>query len=67
MVGGVPSLYTDRQGNQVVVAAYEHVVIVTGYSEKNLRYMTNGKFFETPIDVFLNSWGILGNMVIVDD
>ena len=66
VVGGVPSEYTDQQGRKVTVAAYEHVVILTGYNEKNLRYMTNGRFFETPKEVFLNSWGVLGNMVIVD-
>jgi hypothetical protein len=30
MVGGVPYEYTDQHGNQTIVAAYEHVVIVTG-------------------------------------
>jgi uncharacterized protein YvpB len=66
VVGGVPSEYTDKEGRKVTVAAYEHVVIVTGYNREKLRYMTNGKFFETPKEVFLNSWGVLGNMVIVD-
>ena len=65
VVGGVPHEYTDQQGNKVIVAAYEHVVIVTGYNEAKLRYMTNGKFYETPKEVFLNSWGVLGNMVVV--
>lgn len=67
VVGGVPYEYTDQQGNKVIVAAYEHVVIVTGYDEEKLRYMTNGKFYEAPKDVFLNSWGVLGNMVVVDE
>jgi uncharacterized protein YvpB len=66
VVGGIPYEYTDKEGRKVTVAAYEHVVIVTGYNEKKLRYMTNGRFFETPKEVFLNSWGVLGNMVIVD-
>lgn len=66
VVGGVPYEYTDKEGRKVTVAAYEHVVIVTGYNQDKLRYMTNGKFFETPKEVFLNSWGVLGNMVIVD-
>jgi uncharacterized protein YvpB len=66
VVGGVPAEYTDKEGRKVTVAAYEHVVTLTGYSDQKLRYMTNGKFFETPKEVFLNSWGVLGNMVIVD-
>jgi uncharacterized protein YvpB len=66
MVGGVPSEYTDKKGNKVVVAAYEHVVIVTGYDATHIRYMNNGKFYQAPNEVFLNSWGVLGNMVVVD-
>jgi len=67
VVGGVPYHYTDARGSLVTVAAYEHVVIVTGYNATHLRYMTNGKFYDTPYEVFLNSWGVLGNMVIVDN
>ncbi len=67
VVGGVPYHYTDSRGSQVTVAAYEHVVIVTGYDATHLRYMTNGKFYDTPYEVFLSSWGVLGNMVIVDE
>jgi len=66
VVGGVPAEYTDKQGNKTIVAAYEHVVIVTGYNKDHVRYMNNGRFFETPNAVFLNSWGVLGNMVLVD-
>jgi uncharacterized protein YvpB len=64
VVGGVPSLYTDSEGRKTIVAAYEHVVIVTGYNEKSIRYMNNGKFYETPIEVFQNSWNVLENMVV---
>lgn len=65
MVGGIPAEYTDKEGNKVVVAAYEHVVILTGYSKDRIRYMNNGRFFEVPYDVFLNSWGVLENMVVI--
>ncbi len=67
VVGGVPYEYTDHQGNKVTVAAYEHVVIVTGYREGSIRYMTNGRKYETPEDNFLNSWGVLGNMALLRD
>jgi uncharacterized protein YvpB len=66
VVGGIPYEYTDSQGNKVIVAAYENTVIVTGYTEEKIRYMNNGKFYETPTDVFLNSWGILGNLAVVN-
>ncbi len=64
MVGGIPSEYTDQQGEKVIVAAYEHTVIITGYDEKFIRYLNNGKFYQVPTETFLNSWGVLGNMVI---
>lgn len=67
VVGGIPSEYTDKEGRKTIVAAYEHVVIVTGYNENHVRYMSNGKFYDTPDEVFLNSWKVLGYMVIVDD
>jgi uncharacterized protein YvpB len=64
MVGGIPSEFIDKEGNKVVVAAYEHTVIVTGYGKDHIRYLNNGNFFQVPVDTFLNSWGVLGNMVI---
>ena len=64
MVGGVPAEYTDSQGNVTIVAAYEHVVILTGYDQDSVRYVNNGRFYEVPNAVFLNSWGVLGNMAV---
>ncbi|PKO05068.1 MAG: hypothetical protein CVU41_13590 [Chloroflexi bacterium HGW-Chloroflexi-3] len=64
MVGGIPSEYIDQEGNKVTVAAYEHTVIVTGYGVDHIRYLNNGKFYQFPVETFLNSWGVLGNMVV---
>jgi hypothetical protein len=66
-VGGSPYKYIDKEGNVTTVAAYEHVVIVTGYSMNTIRYMSNGKFYDIPTRYFLNSWGVLGNMVVYLD
>ncbi len=60
-----PVNYTDSEGRVSVVAPYEHVVIVTGYNADSIRYMTNGRFFDTPTDVFMTSWGVLGNMAVI--
>lgn len=65
VVGGIPFEYTAKDGQKVIVAAYEHVVIVTGYNESHIRYMNNGKFYEAPVEVFMNSWGVLGYMAII--
>ena len=65
VVGGVPYEYTDQEGNTTTVAAFEHVIIVTGYNKETIRYMTNGSIYETPTEVFTNSWGVLNNMVVI--
>ena len=67
VVGGVPAEYTDKEGDTTIVAAYEHTIILTGYNEKNIRYMTNGRFIDVPTEVFENSWSVLGNMAIYYD
>jgi uncharacterized protein YvpB len=65
-VGGVPHEYVDPQGQKVKVAAYEHVVILTGYSNENgtLRYLNNGKFYDIPVEYFERSWDVLEKMVV---
>lgn len=62
-----PVEYIDKQGRSVMVAPYEHVVILTGYNETSIRYMTNGKFYDIPTEVFLSSWSVLGNMAVIHD
>jgi uncharacterized protein YvpB len=62
-----PYEYTDKQGNQVITAPYEHVVIVTGYNETHIRYMNNGKFYDIQTEYFERSWSVLGNMVVYLD
>ncbi|MHB8133179.1 MAG: C39 family peptidase [Anaerolineaceae bacterium] len=64
MVTGFPTEFTDSEGNTTIVAAYEHSVVITGYSKDRIRYLNNGNFYEIPIDLFLNSWDTLGNMVV---
>ena len=63
-VGGIPYEYIDKEGTPVIVAAYEHVVILTGYDEDTIRYMNNGKFYDIPYENFANTWGVLGNMAV---
>lgn len=62
-----PVQYVDTEGRIAIVAPYEHVIILTGYNPTHIRYMNNGLFFDTPIDVFLTSWGVLENMAIIHD
>lgn len=63
---GAAVRYVDSEGRSVVVAAYEHVIIVTGYTETHIRYLSEGVVYQAPVQAFLASWGVLGNMVVVD-
>jgi uncharacterized protein YvpB len=67
MESSTPVKYIDSKGRSTIVAPYEHVVIVTGYGQDSIRYMTNGKFYDIPTNVFLNSWGVLGNMAVIHE
>jgi uncharacterized protein YvpB len=59
--------YVDSKGNKTLVAPFEHVVILTGYDKDKIRYMSEGSFYDAPTDVFLTSWGVLGNMAVIYD
>jgi hypothetical protein len=61
--------YIDSEGRSVTVAAYEHVVILTGYDTRadTIRFMSNGVFYDVPTQTFMTSWGVLGNMAVIFD
>jgi uncharacterized protein YvpB len=63
---GVPVVYTDSLGRTYIAAAFEHVVIITGYDASHIRYISEGITQFTTTRAFLSSWGVLGNMVVVD-
>lgn len=67
MSSGPAAEFTDQEGDTTQVAAYEHVVILTGYNTDTIRYVTNGKFYDIPTDVFARSWAVLGNMALFYD
>ncbi len=66
VVSGIPSDYTDSEGRGVTVAVYEHVVIITGYTENYIYYVNGGILYITPTSLFQKSWEVLGNMVVTD-
>lgn len=65
-ISGIPFQYIDSKGRVTTVAMYEHVVIVTGYTENHIYFMSEGIFYASPIPLFLKSWEVLNNMVVVD-
>lgn len=61
----VPIYYTSSDGHRTIVAHYEHVVIVVGYTESEVIIMDGGTFKTRSIQQFLGSWSALGNMAIL--
>jgi uncharacterized protein YvpB len=64
-VPGYPIPYQDSQGNNTIVANYEHTIIVTGYSPDTVYISDNGRVYERTLQVFLASWSALGNMAVM--
>lgn len=60
-----PALYTAPDGSTAVVAPYEHTVIVTGYAADRVLILDGNKIYFRPLETFLGSWGVLGNMAVV--
>jgi uncharacterized protein YvpB len=58
--------YTASDGETLTVAAYEHTVIVTGYSAWGIQVVDGNQYFSASIEQFLASWGVLGNMGVVN-
>jgi uncharacterized protein YvpB len=57
--------YTASDGETIIVAPYEHTVIITGYSPEYVTVVDNDMVYRVPIPRFIDSWGVLGNLVIV--
>jgi uncharacterized protein YvpB len=62
---GEPVSYSASIGNTTTVARFEHTVIVVGYQPSYITVVDGDVVYHRSVDTFLNSWGVLGNMVIV--
>ncbi len=61
---GHPLIYTAQDGSKVLVAPYEHTVLLVGYNDTVVYISDEGNVYTRPIATFLGSWGALGNMAI---
>ena len=62
---GEPVEYLAPNGKVVIVAHYEHTVIVIGYDEYGVTVVDNDLTYWRSNQQFLDSWSVLGNMVII--
>ena len=66
IVNGTPHLYTAMStGNTSIVARYEHTVVLVGYTPSNITVLNGYRFFDIPIDQFLDSWSALDFMAVL--
>lgn len=62
---GKGTQYTAPDGEVLIVAPFEHTVIVTGYTPHTVQVLDGDQVYSAPLDRFLDSWSILGNMAII--
>lgn len=62
---GIPEIYTPSDGLHTVVAAYEHTLVATGYTQTSIYLLNGGVIAPYPIEKFLDSWSVLGNMAVI--
>jgi uncharacterized protein YvpB len=57
--------YVADDGQAVIVAPFEHTVIVVGYTDESVSVLDGSKLYSRSLDRFLESWSVLGYMAIV--
>ncbi len=57
--------FTTTNGETVMVAHWEHTVLVIGYDPEHVTILDGDMVYERPIANFLSSWSVLGNMAII--
>ncbi|MEK6575567.1 MAG: C39 family peptidase [Chloroflexota bacterium] len=60
-----PVEYTASDDAKVIVAPYEHTVIVVGYDDENVFILDGSRVYLRERRKFLSSWAALGNMAII--
>ncbi len=67
MWGGTPVEFEASDGSTARVAAFEHTMILTGYSSGSVQVVDaySGQYQYYWLKTFLNSWGVLGNMAVL--
>ncbi|MCD4673942.1 MAG: C39 family peptidase [Anaerolineaceae bacterium] len=68
VIGGVrngrPVAYTAPDGSEVIVAAYQHTVLVIGYGPDYLSFLDGEQVYQRSLKQFADSWRVLENMAV---
>jgi uncharacterized protein YvpB len=57
--------YRASSGRETIVAPFEHVVIAVGYTADTITVLDGARRYDRPLETFVNSWALLGNMTII--
>lgn len=63
--GSGSSTYVTSSGASVLIANWEHTVMIIGYNSQYVTVLDGNLIYERDISTFLSSWSVLGNMGIV--
>ena len=62
---GEPLEYITPAGDKVIVARYEHTVVVIGYTQDSFLILDGDDTYYRSIEQFTKSWVVLGNIAIL--
>jgi hypothetical protein len=57
--------YTTSEGEETIVAKFEHTVIAIGYMENKIIVVDGAKVYTRHKGEFLKSWGVLENQAVI--
>ena len=62
---GTPVPYTASDGEDTIVAKFEHTVIAIGYTETKIRVLDGSRKYYVYQGEFMKSWNVLENQAII--
>jgi uncharacterized protein YvpB len=62
---GTPVPYTGSDGEETIVAKFEHTVIAIGYTENKIKVLDGYKIYDVYQGEFMKSWNVLENLAVV--
>jgi uncharacterized protein YvpB len=62
---GTPVPYQSADGEETIVAKYEHTVIAIGYTESKIKVLDGSRTYYIYQGEFMKSWNVLQNQAII--
>jgi uncharacterized protein YvpB len=62
---GTPVPYQSSDGEETIVAKYEHTVIAIGYTENKIKLVDGSRTYFIYQGEFMKSWNVLENQAVI--